>query len=625
MPAKARAAAGPPRIADRRVALAGVAALALESVLALAGAPVAGLSVAALLLAPGLALAGILPVALRRNGLALACAVPVLGFAAASIALITAARIGIPLTGFSTRAALWTIVGCGLAFLPLRGPIGRPGALECLLLGAAIGAGVVLQARVLHGDPVPGNDWAKYVLYGDEIRNQRSLLIDNPFWMLGVPFREDPGTPSIYGAWLLMTGERASALAHGIWIFAVLGIGAVFAYVRTFWGASAAGLAALLYAVVPMNQDILGWHGLANVAALALMPLVFAYATGLLRDGLSRRESAGLAITLVALAAAHRLSFSLTVATLGLALLIGCALRPRRRVGRDLGLVVIAAVALGWGVAADLIARSRTFGGTQGYEAYVNSKVDLQLVILDLTWPLAIAAAVAVALGLWRVRRDHALLVPLALTATCAVLAYSWVVHFPLSYLRMVYFLPLAFAPLVAIAAVRLARRPWPGTVAALALTVAIGGLAVGRADDVRRFYSFADPRSIRGLDAVARDLRPGEVVVTDRCWSFLATWLLRTRTLPALAPEDIQPKAELATATRAQQVLDGLPVGVRAARRLGVRYVLVDPTCTSPAGEPLQPPLIGTPVYASGRLVVLRMPDDPRGPSSSARASSAP
>ena len=39
--------------------------------------------------------------------------------------------------------------------------------------------------------------------------------------------------------------------------------------------------------------------------------------------------------------------------------------------------------------------------------------------------------------------------------------------------------------------------------------------------------------------DALAAVLRPREVVVTDRCWSFLATWLLHTRTLAALEPQD--------------------------------------------------------------------------------------
>ena len=71
---------------------------------------------------------------------------------------------------------------------------------------------------------MPGNDWAKYVLYADEIRRHGSLLIDNPFWMLGVPFREDPGAPAVYGSYLVIGGQSATVLVHGIWVFAVIAI-----------------------------------------------------------------------------------------------------------------------------------------------------------------------------------------------------------------------------------------------------------------------------------------------------------------------------------------------------------------------------------------------------------------
>ena len=99
-----------------------------------------------------------------------------------------------------------------------------------------------------------------------------------------------------------------------------------------------------------------------------------------------------------------------------------------------------------------------------------------------------------------------------------------------------------------------------------------------------------------------------GTVVVTDRCWSFLTTWLLHTRTLPGLYPPDIQPRAELTRAREAQAILAGTPRGQELARRLGVRFLVVDPTCPDPEGVPLEPPGIGTPVFVSERLVVLRI-----------------
>ncbi|MGH2762744.1 MAG: hypothetical protein ACRDLD_09240, partial [Thermoleophilaceae bacterium] len=146
------------------------------------------------------------------------------------------------------------------------------------------------------------------------------------------------------------------------------------------------------------------------------------------------------------------------------------------------------------------------------------------------------------------------------------------------------------------------------GGALALVLVAATAVAAWSQADDVRRFYQFVDPASTRGLGAVSAALRPGEVVVTDRCWSFLGTWLLRTRTLPALDPVDIQPKAELPFARGARAVLDGGERGQRVARRHGIRFALVNPTCVDAEGRPAQAPQVGRPVFVSERLVVLRL-----------------
>jgi hypothetical protein len=586
-----------------------------DALLAVAGHPSRLVALAVLFVAPGLALARLLPIGVRTRALALAAAVPALGFAASSVAFITVARVGVRLDGTSTRMVVAAIVLAGLLALPLPEPVQRPEWTEVVLLATALGAGILLQGHVIHGFPVPGNDWAKYLLYADEIRRHGRLLIENPYWMLGVPFREDPAVPSVYGAYLTMTNAPVASLAHGIWIFAVLGITSVFAYVRSLWGAVAGGLAALLYAVLPINQDILGWHGLANVAALAILPIVLLGATELLRGRLGRAEAFGFALLLVGLAAAHRLSVTVCALTLALAGTLALAVGPRRAIVRGALLTGAAVALVGWGVISHLIAVNRTFGGTQGYEAYLGSKVNLDLVVLDLTWPFSIAAALGVLWALVALRRNRDLGVALALLVVLAALSYAWIVHLPLAYLRMAYYLPVVLVPLLAVALVRALGRRGAGlpAVAGVLLAGVISLYAWDRGADVRKFYSFADAASLRGLDAVAAQLRPGEPVVTDRCWSFLGTWLLHTRTLPALYPEDIQPKAELPIARRAESVLQGRPAGVALARRLGVRYILVDPTCVDPQGRPLQAPLIGDPRYVSERLVVLQLPPDPR------------
>ena len=563
-----------------------------------------------LLLAPGLALTGLLPAAVRRHPLAELAAAPVLGFTAVGVALITASRLGLAIDAWSSHGLVLALCAAGL-LLPGAGAVDRerPSAWEALGLAAAVALGAVLAARMVGDLPLPGNDWAKYALYADEIRRQGSILIDNPFWMLGVPFREDPATPAVYGAALAMGGGSASAIVQGIWVLSLMGVLAVFALVRAWWGPAAACLAAGLYAAVPVNQDILGWHGLANVAAFALLALALAYTVALLRDGLGRREAVGFGLLLVGMAATHRLTATVGLAAVAAAAgaaLVASGREGRVRILRQSATVAVAGLVLGGAVASDLIARQRTFGGTQPFDAYLDTKVDIDLALRDLTRPFIVVSAVAVLALLRATRRDRGLWPLQALLVVTVALAYAWLLHIPLAYLRMVYFLPLSLAPLTAI---WLARGRRAGLAAGVALVSATSVFAWTQADRVHDFYAFTDRASRRGLDAVAARLRPGEVVVTDRCWSFLSTWLLHTRTLPALLPQDIGPAAEVPFARQAQAVLDGSPAGLRRARALGVRFLIVDPQCVDGRGRPLDPPLVGEPVYVSRRLAVLELP----------------
>jgi hypothetical protein len=595
------------RLAARPFGLAGAGLVVLA--VAFGGrAPL--LALLALCAGPGLALIPVLPVQVRESPVAALAAAPAVGAAATMVALISLSSADVRIERATVAAVLGVLVLAGLA-LPGADPIrihGRQAAAGAAALALALAGGALLQARVIGGAPVPGNDWAKYVLYGEQIARHGHLLIDNPYWMLGVPFREDPGAPALYGGFLALTASPASVLVHGIWPFAVMVPLSTFAYVRAFWGDLAAGLAALLIAVLPISQDILGWHGMANLAALALLPLVLLYLTQLVRRGLRPMEAAAFCLLVVAVAAAHRLSLLvmalLAVTVLGGAVAAGVA----RRVLPGLAMTAIAAALLCPGVVYDLVERGRTFGGTQSYRAYLTAKVEPDPLTGDLTLVFAVLAIAAVLLAIrWSIR-DGALALPLALVVVIAALAYAYLIHVPLAYSRMAYYLPVALAPLVAVALLRVLRARG-AALTGLAAAGAIAAFAWGDDRNVRDFYAFANPASLRGLDAVATMLKPGEVVVTDRCWSFQATWLLHTRTIAALEPEDIQPKAELARARQARAVLDGTPEGIALAQRLHIRYLLVDPTCTDTHARPTHPPRVGAPAYLSKRLVVLELP----------------
>ena len=602
----------PPRLRmrSRPLLVAGAGLVALEALVAAVGLSWPALSILALVLGPGLALVPLLPARALESPAAVLAAVPAVGMAAASSALITVAAVGVELGPVSVRLTLAALLAVGLA-LPGGEPALRFGRAELLACGGAalaLGAALVIQQRVVGDVPVPGNDWAKYVLYGAEIERHGSLLIDNPFWMLGVPFREDPGAPSLYGAFLLMTDRPPAALQQGIGLFALAQVLSLFALGRALWGPLAGVMAAALWATLPINYTLLAWHGVANAAALVLLPIALLYLAVLVSDGLGPRAAAGFGLILVGLAAAHRLSLGVGLAagalTIGAALV---ALPERTRLARGLALTAGFAALFGSGVAYDLITRARTFGGTQGAEAYAETKIDLELLIRDLTVPF-VAAALAALVAVLVLRSDRRPLIPvLSLLAAVTAFALSWIVDLPLHYTRMAYYLPLAMVPLIAAAAAALPRPAVAGAVGLL-LALAAGVAAWTQAGDLRRFYQFADAGSIRGLGHLRAALRPGEVVVTDRCWSFLSTWLLRTPTLPALDPTDVQPKAELPFARAARAVLDDTRRGRNVARRRAIRFAVVDPTCVDAQGRRTRPPAAGGPLFVSRRLVVLRI-----------------
>src|ERR671914_536420 len=99
---------------------------------------------------------------------------------------------------------------------------------------------------------------------------------------------------------------------------------------------------------------------------------------------------------MVGLAAAHPLSVGIAGPTAALAVAAALALsRERRALLRGVAIAAGAGLVLGAAVAYDLLERNSTFGGTQDHTAYLSSKIDLELLIRDLTIPLAAGGLVA--------------------------------------------------------------------------------------------------------------------------------------------------------------------------------------------------------------------------------------
>ncbi len=324
--------------------------------------------------------------------------------------------------------------------------------------------------------------------------------------------------PSLYGSALIMSGAPASQLVQMIAPLSLLIITTSYAAVRPYVGAVGALATALLLALAPASQNILGWHGLANVGGFVIVPLVFAGLAGWLAGELDRRGELGLALALVALAAAAPSHLRRDrarrpgggLARSGDPSRRRAARRPAHRRVRDRDRLL---------VLLDLRARSATAGGTLPFTAYLNTKIQWDLAVRDISWPLAILGTTAL-LALIALRRLPRSLWPAAaMLVVVLALTQAYLLHLALYYARMVYFVPLALAPIAGagIAAAtawlwqREVRRGWPTAVAILAASLAVVGSAAmyraahRQADAVKDFYAFANRASLRGLDALTR------------------------------------------------------------------------------------------------------------------------
>jgi hypothetical protein len=572
----------------------------------------------ACLVAPGFSAAALLPVELRPAPISWLLAPP-LGFAITSTLLITASGLGIPITEVVIYLLLAGACGAGLVAsvrFTSSSPDPRIRARATaspeipLLLAAAVLVGIGLEARAIGGLPLPGADWAHYLLYSTEIAHHHGLLLHNPYWMLGnEAFAEDPGVPSLYGAYLTLSGHGAGLLYHGIWVFAVLGIVTTYVFVRTLIGDVAGVVAAAVCAVAPLSQNILSWHGLANVYAIMYIPLILLAAGMMLRGRYSARWSGFLALFGVALVAGHRLSFLIVALAMIFFSVLSLVLASRETLKFLLRTVLFVA-AMGFGVAIYLVRQANALGGVQSYKAYLPTKITgntYDLVAHYLTWPLIVATIGALAIILlWkRLRRDPASYVPIGFLAALAIVGYSWVIHFPTEYSRVIYYLPIPIAALVGLGLAAIPRRA--ALLLGILLIAWIAPLSYSRTGEARGFFTFVDPGSERGLAFLSKRLKPGDVVAADRCWSFLATWELKHRVLGGLDPSLSLAGSEARPASIARKILAGSRESEALAARYGVHYALIDPICTDERGRPPAVPKHGAPVYESLHLVIIR------------------
>jgi hypothetical protein len=595
---------------EQRCALVAVALVAGQLALAVLQLHTSWFAALPAVVAVGLALVPWLPAELRASHLALAALVAPIGAIALDLAMISVGGIGLPFTATSACIVLVLFAAVGL-YGAQRTSAVQPRAVPEQHLAWLAAAGALLCALGLalvvnHALPPVGNDWAKYLLYADEIRAQHHTIIENRFWLLGQPFREDPGVPALYATFLVLSGGSAGGLGWGIVVLLLLAALATIGCLVALFGTRAGLLGSFAFALAPATADMSAWHGAANMLGLVAMPLCLLPAGMLLRGSRDMRWCGLLGLGIVGVVCAHRLSSLITLAALGVVAAVWL-LRQRGAAWPALWRTALAVAALGALPAVDLERRAQRASGVLSYTQYLTSKIYWPNVARDMTWPIVVLVVGAAFVLARRRSRDPVVGIALALGAVTFAYTYSYLVHFPGFYARATYFMPIAIALLIAAAATALPlRRLLLVAVPAFALSAV---LAVGTAANSREFYLFVDRPALRGFDQLASRLRPGQTVLTDRCTSFITAWLIKTPMLGALRDDEIGPAAELPRVRQARAIMSGSAQGRALARRLHTGWLVVDPTCP---GRIAHPPPFAAPIYISQRLVVFRL-DVPR------------
>jgi hypothetical protein len=616
-------------LSPARSSLAGLGLVVVELLARLVvGDPYPGATIL-LLAACALALLPFVPAQLGTPTLR-AAIMPTLGLASLSILLTSASIAGVPVTELSVRLAVLAFVVAATLVAALL----EPGSAMSwqprreLAVGLTI-AGIVAVAVASSGDivyplQVRGTDVGHYLLYAEEVEEQRHLLIDDPF--AGEPgriFADPAAVGAVYGSFLILDGLSSWTLGAGLIVLSAVSVLSVFCAGGALWGVGAGLAAASVYAVAPIRLDPMYWHGVGTTFALVFLPIVVLAIGLMLRGRRDWRTIWLLSLALVGIGAAHSTSAVVVAVFVLLVPVVDLMHRLLRRPVRGVlrswwreGIVLpilfalLLAAVMGAGVIAHLRAQAVDLGRPVDYRFLGPDWLDGAALSGYYSWQFIGLSAVGLALVLSssRLRRDSALLSPLALALACVLVNESWRIAFPFEYRRVVYYLAIAMVLVVGLAFLR--ARPTPIWIAGWVLVVAyLAQLSIGLRLPERLVESRPASPAVTGLREFRTRLDAGRVpdtdlIVSDSCLHFAVPYLLRRPTIPAFGERQVGFENRLPLARKAAAVLEGGPAGLAVARELGVGYVVVDPRCTPTVAERLD----GTALIANEELEVVRL-----------------
>jgi hypothetical protein len=366
--------------------------------------------------------------------------------------------------------------------------------------------------------------------------------------------------------------------------FSVVGVAGLYFVGRAMAGPTVGVTAALVYAALPVNLEILGWAGYANVYALALTPFLW-WSLAHLRKKFSHQGVWLAALLASAIALVHVLTAMIVGVALGLAAAVDLIQsKDRVRLLRTYAYVLGAAM---------LISLPTLYYAVRNYTPENESLAFWSLDLTAVTRPnmddymrffpglvLGLAALGAARLLLAR-RNSYVVYLALALLIVSAGIAYSWILGFTFYYERALYFMAL---PLSLLAAYALWTLKWPAGRAALVMVV-VGALALTSAETpsrVANYYSVLDPDSMAAIEWVRDHSSPDDVVVTDGCLAFLWEYIGQRQTAAAFNPIYLSSSAEEAVASEARLILQEPGRSAELIKAHGVQYVMFDAACPS-------------------------------------------
>ena len=459
-------------------------------------------------------------------------------------------------------------------------PWGHGMALIAVMVIAVVARGELLFDKAY----APGADYGHTLLFAEQVQRLGDIPSAFPFHQMGLTnFHSSPGLPLEFLALDSALGLPDLKLTGFALVFSSIGVMGMYMLGKAIAGSELGLMAALIYAVLPANLEILGWAGYANIYALALTPF-FWWTVARVRSGFSFRLVWLAALLASAIALVHLLTALLVGGATLLALALDLTLaQERTKLLRTYAYLCGATILLSLPTLAFALQTQLSRDESLAFWSLDIVKVTR---LSDDDYPrffsgLGLALA-TVGLAVVAARKSEwaiALCLVMSLLLLSTAVAYSWLLGISFYYERALYF---AAVPLSILVAYALSLVRWPaGRLGLVAVVVGTMSLAAVRtAPSVAEYYSLLDGDSLSAMEWIRQRTSPDDVVVSDGCLGFLWEYVGQRPTAVAFNPIQLSSAREEAIAADARRILQSRAAAADLLEDYGVRYLIYDSGC---------------------------------------------